>query len=184
MLEKATGHGHLHKIRGWGTILRTSLYADDAAVFVPPIKEDIQNLVHILNDFGKVTRLCTNFLKSSVVPIRCANINLDDILNGILAKRDSFPLRYIGLPLTVRCLRRQDVQHLEDKCDEKLPSWHGKYITTAGHAVLVKSVLASQAIFLTPLSIPASTIAYINKVERVFLWSAKEHTTGAKCKVN
>jgi hypothetical protein len=83
VLEKATGHGLLHKIRGRGTILRTSLYADDAAVFVAPIKEDIQNLAHILNDFGKVTRLCTNFLKSSVVPIRCANIDLDDSHNTI-----------------------------------------------------------------------------------------------------
>ncbi|KAK1644644.1 hypothetical protein QYE76_062449 [Lolium multiflorum] len=122
--------------------------------------------------------------ESSVVPIRSPNIDLDDILDGIPAKRDSFLLRYLGLPLTVRCLRRWDVQHLEDKCAGKLPSWHGKYITTAGRAALVKSVLASQTIYvLTPLSIPASTIAYINKVERAFLWSAKEHTTGAKWKV-
>jgi hypothetical protein len=30
--------GLLHKLRGWGTILRTSLYADDVAVFMAPIK--------------------------------------------------------------------------------------------------------------------------------------------------
>jgi hypothetical protein len=66
-----------------GTILRTSLYADDAAVFVAPIKQDIQNLAIILQCFGKVTSLCTNFLKSSVVPIRCGNIDLDDVLDGI-----------------------------------------------------------------------------------------------------
>jgi hypothetical protein len=117
--------------------------------------------------------------------IRCGNLDLDGILHGIPAKREAFPLRYLGLPLTVRCLKRGDIQHLEDKCAGKLPNWNGKYISTAGRAALVKSVIASQAIYyLTPLSIPASTIAFINKIERAFLWSAKDHTTGAKCKVN
>lgn len=52
-------------------------------------------------------------------------------------------------------------------------------------AALVKSVIASQAIYyLTPLYIPASTITFINKIERAFLWAGKDHTTGAKCKVN
>jgi exonuclease III len=70
ILDVATTHGLLHKIRGRGNILRTSLYADDAAIFVAPIKEDIQNLANILHSFGEVTGLATNFLKSSVVPIR------------------------------------------------------------------------------------------------------------------
>jgi hypothetical protein len=55
----------------------------------------------------------------------------------------------------------------------------------AGHSSLVKSILASQAIYhLTPLNIPPGTLKYINKVKRAFLWAAKETTTGAKCKIN
>jgi mannosylglycoprotein endo-beta-mannosidase len=60
ILEHATTLGLIHKLRGRGNILRTSLYADDAAVFVAPFKEDIQNLASILNGFGEVTDLCTN----------------------------------------------------------------------------------------------------------------------------
>jgi hypothetical protein len=49
----------------------------------------------------------------------------------------------------------------------------------------VKSVIASQAIYyLTPLAMPPGTMQFINKIERAFLWSAKDTTTGAKCKVN
>jgi hypothetical protein len=45
--------------------------------------------------------------------------------------------------------------------------------------------LASQAIYhLTPLVVPKGSLNYINKVERAFIWSAKDNTTGAKCKVN
>jgi hypothetical protein len=55
----------------------------------------------------------------------------------------------------------------------------------AGRSALIKSVIASQAIYhLAPLSFSASTISFIEKIERTFLWSTKEHTTGVKCKVN
>jgi mannosylglycoprotein endo-beta-mannosidase len=134
ILEIASAHGLLHKIRGRGNVLRTSLYADDAAVFVAPLKHDIQNLEAILHSFGEVTGLCTNFQKSSVVPIRCGDVDLDDILQGMPATRASFPLRYLGLPLSVRALKRVDFLHLEDKCVGKLPTWNGKLITTAGRA--------------------------------------------------
>jgi hypothetical protein len=185
ILEAATTHGLLHKLRGWGTILRTSFYADDAAVFVAPIKQDIQNLATILHNFGEVTGLCTNFLKSSVVPIKCGNIDLDDILEDIPTTRASFPLRYLGLPLSVWSLCRRDFQHLEDKCTGKLPPWIGKFTTMAVRPSLVKSVLSSIAIYhLTPLNIAPGTLQFINKLERTFLWPAKKTTTGAKCKVN
>ncbi|KAK1649450.1 hypothetical protein QYE76_067255 [Lolium multiflorum] len=59
LLELATDHGLLHRLHGRGTVVRTSLYADDAAVFVAPIKEDIMNLASILQNFGEVTGLRT-----------------------------------------------------------------------------------------------------------------------------
>jgi hypothetical protein len=125
ILEGATRHGLLHKLRGRGNILRTSLYADDAAIFVAPIKHDIQNLAVILHRFGNVTGLCTNFAKSSVVPIWCWNVDLDDVLEGIPATRASFPLHYLGLSLSVWCLWRRYFQLIEDKCAGKLPTWNG-----------------------------------------------------------
>jgi hypothetical protein len=169
-LEEGTRLELLHKLRGRGAILHTSLYADDVAVFVAPIKSDVQNLAAILENFGEVAGLCTNFLKSSVVPIRCGNISLDEVLEGIPATCASFPLRYLGLPLSVWSLRRRYFQHLEDKCASKLPTWNGKLINMAGRVSLVRSVLASQAIYhLTPITIPPGTLKYINKLERAFV---------------
>jgi hypothetical protein len=119
------------------------------------------------------------------VPIRCGNIDLDEVLDGITATRASFPLRYLGLPLSVWSLRRKDFQYLEDKCTGKLPTWNGKLVNMAERVSLVKSVLASQAIYhVTPLTIPLGTLKHINKLEQAFVWVAKEYTSGAKCKVN
>ena len=61
ILDFATSHCLLHKVRGRGAILRTSLYADDTTVVMAPIKSDIQNLATTLSRFGEVTGLCTNF---------------------------------------------------------------------------------------------------------------------------
>jgi hypothetical protein len=132
--------------------LRTSLYADDAAIFLAPIREDIQNLARILEAFGEVTGLRTNFQKSSVVSIRCHDLSLDDILEGLPVCRQNFPMKYLGLPLSIWQLKSVDFQHLIDKMAGKIPTWDGKFINMAGRTALVKSVIASQAIYhLTPL---------------------------------
>ncbi|KAK1615173.1 hypothetical protein QYE76_020690 [Lolium multiflorum] len=53
VLDIATAHGLLHKVRRRGPILRTSLYADDAIIFLAPLREDIRNLACILKAFGE-----------------------------------------------------------------------------------------------------------------------------------
>jgi hypothetical protein len=50
ILEGATRHGFRHKLQGRGTILRTTIHADDAAVFVAPTKQDIPNLAIFLQN--------------------------------------------------------------------------------------------------------------------------------------
>jgi hypothetical protein len=165
--------------------LRTSLYADDAAIFIAPFKHDVQNLTAILHAFGEVTGLCTNFHKSSVVPICCHNIDLDDILHGTPVLRDTFPLKYLGLPLSPWCLRRADFQSLEDKAARKIPTWNGKLVNFAGRTALVKSVLSSQAIYhFTSLNVPNGTMDNMKKIERAFLWAGTDKVSGGQCKVN
>ena len=185
ILDLATRKGLLHKIRGRGAMVRTSLYADDVAVFVAPIKRDINNFASILRGFGDVTGLCSNFQKSSVVPIRCNHLDLEQILRSMPATRASFPVKYLGLPLSVWQLKKVDFQYLEDKAAGKLVTWEGQNITTIGRTTLVRSVITSQAVFsITPLIVPQSSLHSLNKIERAFLWSGSDKTTGAKCKVN
>ena len=42
ILETSTRQGKLHRIGGSAKCMRSSLYADDAAIVVAPFKEDIQ----------------------------------------------------------------------------------------------------------------------------------------------
>jgi hypothetical protein len=55
VLELATQHNLLQSIRGRRPTMRSSLYSDDAAIFVAPKKEDIQNLASIQKDATPLT---------------------------------------------------------------------------------------------------------------------------------
>jgi hypothetical protein len=165
--------------------MRTSIYADDTVIFIAPVHEEVDQFAQILQRFGEVTGLVTNLDKSSVVPIRCDDIDLPHVLHSFPAVIKSFPVRYLGLPLTVYRLKRSDLQHLEDKFAAKMVPWEGRNITVAGRTALVKSVLSSLAIFhLTPLNIPPGLMARLRSILRAFLWAGTDKTSGGKCKVN
>jgi hypothetical protein len=85
LLQLAMKTGLLSRICRNPRRLRTSLYADDAVLFIRPIKEEIDTLAMLLEFFGKVTGLHRNFQKSTVVPIRCTDLDLDDILQDFHA---------------------------------------------------------------------------------------------------
>jgi hypothetical protein len=85
-----------------------------------PFKEDFEVLAHILEGFGEVTGLVTNVHKSLAAPIRCSNLDLNVIMHSFPVQRSTFPIKYLGLPLTPRGLKMVDVQPLIDKAASKL----------------------------------------------------------------
>jgi hypothetical protein len=123
LLECATQEGLLTPLRGHHAQLRISLYADDAAIFLDPTSQDDTNLRSLLELFGTTSGLSTNLEKSSFVPIRCRGLNLNQILDSFPAARATFPLKYLGLPLTLMRLRKVDCHPLLDKASSKLAHW-------------------------------------------------------------
>jgi hypothetical protein len=117
--------GLLHPIGTGPVRMHTSLYADDVALFVRPIVTDVEHLQQLLKCFGQATRLCPNFLKSEVLPIRCENLDMVATLVQFQAKVTELPCRYLGLPLRLGRLKKEDEQLLIDKVAGKLPNWKG-----------------------------------------------------------
>jgi hypothetical protein len=93
--------------------------------------------------FGEASGLKTKFQKSTIIPIRCEGLNLNNILAGSPTEVLCFPIKYLGLLLTVKCLKRVDFQPLVDKAINKLTLWNGCQINPAGRLTLVKAVLTS-----------------------------------------
>jgi hypothetical protein len=167
------------------TQLRVLMYADDTTIFVKPTREDMLALADLLTFFGEASGLKTKFQKSTIIPIRCEGLNLNNILAGSPTEVSCFPIKYLGLLLTVKCLKRVDFQPLVDKAISKLTLWNGCQINPAGRLTLVKAVLTSQAVYsLTSLRAPKETLKDIDQQRKKFLWAGAEALTRGKCKVN
>ena len=110
------------------TKFRTSLYADDAAIFINPNQNELQAVKDILELFGNVTGLITNFEKSSIHPIRCESIDLDHVLQPFSGARLTFPCKYLGLQLHTRTLKKIHVQPLIERIGQRLQGWKGKLL--------------------------------------------------------
>ena len=137
LFELATLEGDLSELRGRHAKIRLSLYADDAALFLNPHKEEVDLVLQIMKKFGDATGLKINIQKSSVAAIRCADLNLENILSSFTGQQVTFPLTYLGLPLTLGRLKLVHLQPTLDRVKAKLAGWQGKLLSAGGRRELV-----------------------------------------------
>lgn len=110
LLDLATSHDVLMQLPLVVAKWRTSMYADDAAIFINPKKEDINTVKIILETFRNVSGLCINMDKSSVHSIRCEDIDFYHVLLAFFGTKDTFPCHYLGLQLHYSPLHKVYVQ--------------------------------------------------------------------------
>lgn len=127
--------------------LRVSLYADDAVIFMNPIKQEMEALLVILKFFGEATGLSINLTKSTATPIYCEGIDIQDILQNFGGQVANFPVKSLGLPLTLSRTRLVHMQFIIDCIKARLAGWKGKLLFIAGRRVLVRAVLSVKPTF-------------------------------------
>jgi hypothetical protein len=150
--------------------LRVSLYADDAALFLNPIRQEIQGAMWILAAFAQASGLVTNFAKCAIYPVVCTALQIEGLLDVIPCEVKDFPFKYLGLPLHTRALRKIDVQPLINRIASKLPSWKAKFLDRSRRLTLVHSVLTSMPVhFMTVFALKKWAIKKIDNIRRSFL---------------
>ncbi|WVZ94829.1 LOW QUALITY PROTEIN: hypothetical protein U9M48_040673 [Paspalum notatum var. saurae] len=185
ILDLATQQGILTPLPLATAKMRTSLYADDAAIFVNPTRDQLQSVKHILHVFGTATGLIINFEKSSIHPIRCENMDMADILQSFPGSCKEFPCRYLGLQWHTRPLQKIHVQPLVEKIGQRLAGWKGQLLNRAGRLTLVTSVLSTMPIYhLTVFPLAKWARKQIDKIRRSFLWKGEDNANGGHCLVN
>lgn len=126
---------------------RVSLYADDVVMFLRPKAADITITLDILQAFGDASGLKTNVQKSNVYPIQCGD-HQRDVIQLLPCEVSDFPCRYLGLPLSLRKLTKQQVQHIIDRIPDQLPWWKADLMTRFGRRVQVQFILTAMLIYL------------------------------------
>lgn len=76
MFAKAHADGVLAPLNLPPSNPRLSLHADDAALFITPMPEDVLVTKQLLLQFGAISGLVANLDKSGLFKIRCDNIDL------------------------------------------------------------------------------------------------------------
>ncbi|CAD6258634.1 unnamed protein product [Miscanthus lutarioriparius] len=135
--------------------------------------------------FGIFSGLHINLQKSSVHPISCGNVDLDQVLSPFTGSRGDFPCKYLGLQLHVRSLQKVHMQPLIERIRQRLPRWKGRWLNKAGRLTLVTYVLSSMPTYhLTVFPLAAWAKKKIDKIRRSFLWKGEENANGGHCLVN
>jgi hypothetical protein len=165
LISKATERGLLHLILRRGNGQWISLYADDMVMFLHPQRDELALVKEILNIFGTASGLVTNIRKSSVTPIRCQDQDVEVVQTTMPCTVVNFPCRYLGLPLSVRKLSKNDYMLFIDKIANYLLGWKATLMHPAGRAALIKVVLTAVPIhhFIT-VQCPKWVHKAINKI--------------------
>lgn len=83
----------------------------------------------------------------------------------------SFLIRYLGVPLTTKKLRRQYYQPLLDKIHSRFTSWTVKHLSFAGRLQLLKSVIYSTiSVWASIYLLPNGCLKALEQMCNSFLW--------------
>lgn len=146
LISQATVDGLLQPLSSRSIQHRLSLYADDVVLFLRPAASDIDITTGILELFGEASGLCTNIQKSSVTPIQCTEAELSAVQERLPCQINYFPVKYLGLSLTIKKLTKAQLQPL-DRLADLLPGWKAELMTNAGRAIQVQFVMVATIIY-------------------------------------
>lgn len=150
-------------------------YADDTVVIASATVTTLVTLKMVISLFAKISGLRVNYKKSLFVPINLSPLNIRCIEAILGCKQANFPIRYLGMPLTILKPRRAQFMPLIEKVERRLSGWKGKLISRGGRMELVRSVLSSIPIyFMTCFRLPQWVINRIDRIRRTFLWGRTE----------
>jgi hypothetical protein len=161
---------------------RTSLYANNMAIFISPCMQDIQLTRGILDIFHKASGLACNLSKSQLVLIRCNEEQITLLVQEFPCQLTSFPIKYLGIPLSVSKLPKSALQPLVDQVVDKLPAWHGRLMHRSGQLTLIKTTLSAVPVYTSiSLGLPQWLLKALKKVMKAFLWIGTDVIQSGKC---
>jgi hypothetical protein len=94
------------------------------------------------------------------------------------------PCTYLGLSLSLKKLRKDDLQLVLDKLACKLSFWKAKLLTIDGRVAYVQIVMTASVIYhLMALDVDPWFVQAVDRLRRGFLWAGKVDTRGGCCLV-
>jgi hypothetical protein len=109
-----------------------------------------------------------NFHKCDLIAINVEEEEAQTIAQSLCCRLGTFLMKYLGVPLHYKKLRKEDLQTVIDNILKKAGGWRGRLLNHAEKLELVRSVLASIPKF------PKWALALINSQMAHCLWDNYE----------
>jgi len=184
IFKRAAEHGILESSGRQEVQHQRSFYADDVILFAAPTEREGHAVAKLLSIFGQASGLCTNLQKCSVTAIFDPGNMMADFQREFPCPVVEFPVKYLGLPLSLKKIPKSHIRPVIEKVAAKLPPWHGSLMNKSGRLVVVKSVATAVPIFmLMANNLPPWAIQEIDAICRKFLWAGGDQDVRGKCAV-
>ncbi|KAJ9536672.1 hypothetical protein OSB04_un000145 [Centaurea solstitialis] len=158
-------------------------FADDLFVFTYGDAASVGVLKKALDLFALRSGLSPNLQKSDVFFGNVAENERVAIMNCLPFRQGSFPIRYLGVPLSPVTLKASDYGYVVTKVKGRIQNWKSKFLSFGGRKQLITSVLQSfQLYWMSVFLFPSVVIHELEACFRDFLWAQGDSSKG-KCKV-
>lgn len=184
MFKKAEASRILTPLARSGLKQRLSMFADDVTLFIKSTSQNLTVCTSILSIFGQASGLRVNMVKTTAIPIRSSQEEMDLVCTTLGCSSASFPCKYLGLPLSIRKQTATQFQGLVEQLATRLPHWKAATLPKSSRALLMQSVLSAIPIHtMLAMELPPKTISALIKICRGFLWCGKAEAGGGACMV-
>ncbi|XP_073354979.1 uncharacterized protein [Aegilops tauschii subsp. strangulata] len=109
---------------------------------------DISNLKFLLLCFQQMASLKINFDKSDVMVMGYSPTESLLIANRLNCRLGSFPMTYLGTPISDTRLIVADLRPTVAKLQTRIEPWQGRWLSKAARTILINSSLSSLLLFL------------------------------------
>ncbi|KAE8773479.1 ABC transporter G family member 37 [Hordeum vulgare] len=106
-------------------------------------------------------------------------ITVINVISRILAKGyanrlGSFPMSYLGIPISDFCLSVEDLRPTVGKLHHHIEPWQGRWLSKAARIVLINSSMSNLLLFLMSFySLPETIHHEITTVQERLFWASK-----------
>lgn len=107
-------------------------YADDMAVIAKGNIDTLISFKLILRLFTSVYGLEVNYAKSTFIPLNVPNADMGWIRAVMGCSQTSFPMTYLGMPLTLKRPTKQQFLPLVEKIEKRLEGWQMRGCSQGG----------------------------------------------------
>jgi hypothetical protein len=123
-------------------------YANDTILFMDHDLEQAKNVKLLLCVFEQLFGLKINFHQSEIFCYEEAKHYEQEYTSLFGWSLDSYPFRYLGIPMHHCKLYKADWSIIEERFKHKLSTWKDKHLSYGGRLVLLNSVLSSLPMFM------------------------------------